>query len=99
MLLVSGELVAEIYRLTDEERRLFFRNLKKEVTRIVCELDPASRSRWSISARKLVEVLDFFETDPTDTLACTMEQAVELACEFLAQVGPKKPAGICTTLH
>lgn len=57
------------------------------------------RSLWSISARKLVDVLDFFEADPNDMLARTMEQAVELACEFLAQVGLKNRGGIRTTLH
>lgn len=44
MLLGSVKLETAIYRLTDEERRLFFRNLKKEVARIFCELDPAARS-------------------------------------------------------
>lgn len=99
MLLGSVKLETAIYRLTDEERRLFFRNLKKEVARVFCELDPAARSRWSISARKLVDVLEFFEADPNDTLACTIEQAVHLACEFIAQVSLRTRAGFCTTVH
>lgn len=86
-------------RLSSEERRLLFRGLKQEVIRVFRRLDAPIRSRWVASARKLLEVLRYFEADPTATLACTMEQAVELACEFIAQTKSIDRAEISATLH
>jgi len=81
----NGGLEAEISDLTGEERRVVFRGLKTEVTRVFCQLDPPTRFHWASSARKLLEMLGFFESDPQDTFAFSMEQAVELACEFIKQ--------------
>ena len=97
--IASGRLETEISRLSSEERRLFFRGLKQEVTRVFCQLDAPIRARWGASARKLVEVLGHFEADPNDTLAYTMEQAAELACEFIAQTNSRNHARVSATLH
>ncbi len=77
---------AIIGSLSIPDRRLFFASLRMEVTAAFARLDHRKKHGWSEAARQLVEILQLFERDPTNNPECSMIHAVELACEFMAQL-------------
>lgn len=98
--MANREIVAEdvVSGLNSNERRHLFATLRGEVCAAYMQLSTESRRRWAPSARRLIEILDFFARDPCDQPGCSMGQAVELVCEFIAQT--RRPiAHINVTLH
>ncbi|CUX67944.1 hypothetical protein AGR4C_pb30040 [Agrobacterium tumefaciens str. Kerr 14] len=72
-------------RLNAKERELFFGALLSEVFTTFGRLDAKEKLRWAAAARKLVEILQIFQRDPSDKPGCSMTQALDLVCEFSAQ--------------
>lgn len=85
-MLETTDAEAIIGSLSIPDRRLFFASLRMDVTAAFARLDDRQKCCWSEAARQLVEILQLFEREPTNNPECSMIHAVELACEFMAQL-------------
>ncbi len=82
-----------------QDRRLFFASLRMEVIAAFGCLDAVQKRRWTQAASQLVDILQLFESQPENAPGCSMIHAVELACEFMAQIRYPFQSGTNQTLH